>query len=102
MELVAAGPKHDIDLSAAIAPERSVVGAGQNLEFAHGIHGRCDRHAVQLRVAVVNAVKQEIVGILTAPIDVDGEGASYGSGGPLGGGYHAGDQEGEIVEIASV
>src|ERR1035441_3666074 len=102
MELVAAGSQHDADLSAAIASEGGVVGAGQDLEFAHGIQGRADRRAIELGVAVIDAVEQEAVRVLARAVDVDGEGAAYGGSGAYRGRHHAGQQQAELVEIAAI
>jgi len=89
-------------LSGAVASDGGVVGAGEHFEFAHGIDGGSDCPAVELGVAVEDAVEQEIVGILASAVDVDSEGAAHRGGGSLGGGDHAREQQAEFVEIAAI
>ena len=64
MKLIAAGAQHYADLPAAVASEGGVVGAGQNLEFADGVDGRAYGRSIELGIAVIDAVEQEVVGIL--------------------------------------
>ena len=58
--------------------------------------------AVQLRIAVVGAVQQEIVRILARAVDVDGERAAHRSGRALRRRHDAGQQQAELIEIAPI
>ena len=102
MELVAAAFEHHVELPAGVAPERGVVAAGGHLELAHGVHRRRHGDAVELGVAVENAVEQELIGILPGAVDVDREIAADRSRRALGGRDHAGQQQTQLVEIAPV
>ncbi len=73
MELVAAGAQHNADLAAAVASERGIIGAGQDLEFSDGVDGRAYGRSVELGIAVIDAVEEEVVGILSRAVDVNGE-----------------------------
>ena len=102
VELIGAGPEDDVHLPAGVAAERGVVGAGRDLELAHGVHGRRHADTVQLGIAVEDAVQEEVVGVLARAVDVDGKLAANRAGGTRSGRSNAGKQEAELVEIAPV
>ncbi len=66
VELISSALEHHVELPAAVASERSVVAAGRHFELAHRVHWRRYGDAVQLGVAVVDAVEQEVVGVIPA------------------------------------
>ena len=102
VELVGAGLERDAHLSAGVSAERGVVSAGNDLELAHGVHRRGHGDAVQLGVAIENAVQEKVIGILARAVDVDGEVAANRSRGALGRRSNAGKQEAEFEEVAPI
>ena len=102
VELIGAGLEHHVYLPAGVAAERGVVGAGRDLELAHGVHRRRHGDAVQFGVAVEDAVEQEVIGVFARAVDVDGEIAAHRAGRTRRGRNDAGKQQAELEEIAPV
>src|SRR5207249_643501 len=48
------GMRHNVDLPGRISPERGVVCAGEDLEFANGVNRRPDSRCVELRIDIVD------------------------------------------------
>src|SRR5262249_30748685 len=84
------------------AAERCVVSAGQNLEFADRVDRRFDAKCVELRVYVVNAVEQEVVGVLARAVDVEREISANRTGGALSGRRRAGREQTQLQKVPSV
>ena len=69
---VGAAPGHEIELAAgAPAVLRGIVG-GLHLELLDGVHRRHHDDLVDVEVVVVDAVEQEVVGLLPRPVDAHG------------------------------
>ena len=102
MELVSTGARDNADLPAGVAAEAGVVGGCRDFEFADRIHGRRHGDAVQLRIAVVSSVQEEIVGVFARAVHIDGEIAAHRAGRSLSRRNHTGQQQAELVKVAPV
>ena len=67
VELIAAGARDHADLSARVSAEGCVVCGSRDFELADRVHGRGHTDAVQLGIAIVGSVQQEVVGVFAAP-----------------------------------
>jgi len=76
MELVAAGARDHADLAARVSAETGIISGSCHFELADGVHGRRHAGAVQLGVAIVGAIQQEVVGVLARSVDADGKRAA--------------------------
>src|SRR5262249_29233337 len=94
--------QNDVDLRARAASERSVVCAGQDLEFADRVDRRFDAEGVELRVYVVDAVEQEVVGVLARAVDVECEIAAHRTGGALSGRRGPGREQAQLQKVPAV
>ncbi len=102
MKLIGARLKHHVHLPADVPPEGRVVCVGQNFVFAHRLHRRRDREPVQFRIAIINAVEQKVVGVLTRAVDVEREVSPIRSGRTLRRGRGTGRQQRQFEEVSPI
>ena len=93
----------DVDLAAAVASERSVVGAGQDFELAHGVHRRRrPPMPFSLGSPLKTPSRQKLFESSRAPLMLMAKSPRTDPAEPWRGRHDARQQQAQLVEIAAV